>query len=61
MYYDVMKKLDDYKNTGKLTNDKVWMQNIKESMANAADDVHASMLNMQKEYVILSEQLDNMK
>ena len=62
-YRDVMMRLDEYKKNWTLMSDKEWMQNIRDKMSKEEfDDMAANrMLNMQKEYVELSNELDKLE
>lgn len=62
-YYDLMMRLDEYKKDWTLMSDKQWMQNIKDKMDKDIFDDNAAnrMLNMQKEYVELSNELDKLE
>ena len=60
-YGDVMQKLMDFKYNQVLTSDKKWLEDIKNSNPNMQQDAMVKMLEMQKDYVELSAELDELE
>ena len=60
-YVDVMQKLMDFKYNQTFISDKKWLEDIKNSNPDMQQDASVKMLEMQKDYVWISAELDKLE
>lgn len=60
-YHDLMVKLDEYKYNQTLLSDKKWLEQIKNNNPQMQQEAAQRMMEMQKQYIELANELDNLE